>query len=330
MKPCVFCGGLRGELALQTVYEDREVVAFLDHRPLFPGHVLLIPRRHVEQLDALRVSEMTPLFERLRVLVRSVPRALQAQGAFVANNNKVSQSVPHLHFHVVPRSKGDGLKGFFWPRVPYRDEAHAEEVRLRIEECTWQESILDFWIGPLDESGWVPPEQARHWFAQDAEFDRQIALRFGSLVERALLGQLASWEQEPRGALALLILLDQFTRNLFRHTGRAFAGDERAQQLAWKLRQQGLDRQLALPERIFTYLPFEHGESHEWQQRSLEAFQELAGADAERCQGFLDYAERHARVIERFGRYPHRNQALGRTSTPEEEAFLSQPGSSFW
>ena len=329
MKRCVFCEGLQGNLELLRVYEDDSVLAFLDHRPLFPGHVLLIPKRHVETLDQLQVEEMEPLFERLRVLVRAVPRALGAQGCFVANNNVVSQSVPHLHFHAVPRSKGDGLKGFFWPRVPYRDQEHAQEVRAQLEDCVLQESILDFWIGPLNE-GWVREGQSRKWFLQDADFDTSIRRRFGVLVDRALAGELTSWEKDARGVLALLVLLDQFTRNLFRHSQRAFAGDERAQQLASELRSRGWDLELALPERVFAYLPFEHGESWEWQQRSLECFAELAALDTPRCAGFLDYAERHARVIERFGRYPHRNESLQRPSTAEEEAFLSQPGSSFW
>ena len=114
---------------------DERLVAFLDHRPLFPGHVLLVPRQHVGTLAELPDALLAPLMSRARELSAALERALGAEGTFVALNDRVSQSVPHLHVHVVPRRKGDGLKGFFWPRHPYRDQAHLEEVRRAIAEA---------------------------------------------------------------------------------------------------------------------------------------------------------------------------------------------------
>lgn len=131
-KPCVFCEIVSGAKEAQTVYEDKATIAFLDHRPLFPGHVLLAPREHRELLADLPVNEVGPLFQNARLLSQAVQSAVEAGGTFLAVNNGVSQSVPHVHVHVIPRRKGDGLKGFFWPRVSYRDDAHLAEVRDRI------------------------------------------------------------------------------------------------------------------------------------------------------------------------------------------------------
>lgn len=129
---CLFCRIASGQEPALKVLEDAQFVAFLDHRPLFPGHVLLIPREHVPTLLDLPDTLLEPLMRWTRALTRAVEEAMGAEGAFVAINHKVSQSVPHLHVHVVPRRRGDGLKGFFWPRHPYRDAAHAEETRAAI------------------------------------------------------------------------------------------------------------------------------------------------------------------------------------------------------
>lgn len=129
---CVFCDIRDGRRPAEVVYEDDSVVAFLDHSPLFPGHTLVIPRRHVVTLSDLRTDEVGPFFLRVQMIARVMPDALGAQGTFVANNNVVSQSVAHLHVHVVPRTRGDGLRGFFWPRRKYADgEAAATAARLR-------------------------------------------------------------------------------------------------------------------------------------------------------------------------------------------------------
>jgi histidine triad (HIT) family protein len=132
MSVCLFCEIAAGRQSAHVVLETPEVMAFLDHRPVFHGHCLLIPRIHVETLPDLPEALLGPLFSEARRLAAAVPAALQAQGTFVAMNNKVSQSVPHLHVHVVPRRTKDGLRGFFWPRVKYESEAVMAETAARI------------------------------------------------------------------------------------------------------------------------------------------------------------------------------------------------------
>lgn len=132
MAACIFCSIARGETSAHVVLEDDDVLAFLDTKPLFPGHVLVIPRTHVKTLPDLAPDRVGALFGRVRELAEALPRALGAEGTFVAVNNTVSQSVPHLHVHVVPRTKGDGLKGFFWPRHKYESVAQMESVAAQI------------------------------------------------------------------------------------------------------------------------------------------------------------------------------------------------------
>lgn len=129
---CVFCDIAAGRVAAEIVWRGTGALAFLDHRPLFPGHVLLIPLNHVETLADLPPSQIPELFEAAQKLEVAVEKALEAQGTFIAINNRVSQSVPHLHVHVVPRRKGDGLKGFFWPRHKYESEQHLHETAEKI------------------------------------------------------------------------------------------------------------------------------------------------------------------------------------------------------
>jgi histidine triad (HIT) family protein len=126
---CPFCRVVRGQAPSHTVFEDDVSVAFLDHRPVFRGHTLLVPRAHVPTLADLPVDLAGPLFVNAQRLARAMEAGLQAEGSFVAVNNRVSQSVAHLHVHVVPRRRGDGLRGFFWPRQRYKDEAEMERVR---------------------------------------------------------------------------------------------------------------------------------------------------------------------------------------------------------
>lgn len=128
----MFCEIANGRVPASIVFEDANSLAFLDHRPLFPGHCLLIPRAHLETLADISPELLAELSTRARLLALAVEKALGAEGSFLALNNRVSQSVPHLHQHVVPRTKGDGLKGFFWPRKKYRDAVHMEEVRQRL------------------------------------------------------------------------------------------------------------------------------------------------------------------------------------------------------
>jgi uncharacterized protein (DUF924 family) len=180
--------------------------------------------------------------------------------------------------------------------------------------------VLDFWFGP-------PPLQTRDaWFRKSDAFDAEVRERFGATLEAALAGGVDGWAGTPRGALAAVIVLDQFTRNAFRDTPRAFAGDARALALARRLAYTAQDRTLAPLERWFAYMPFEHSESLVDQYESVRLFRALAEAGLAEP---LPWAERHLDVVRRFGRFPHRNALLGRVSTPEELAFLQQPGSRF-
>ena len=181
--------------------------------------------------------------------------------------------------------------------------------------------ILAFWFGP------APHADRDVWFRKDDAFDATIRARFGDAVEAAIGGACDGWSATPRGALASILLLDQFTRNIYRGTARAFAGDERALGLAGRAVDAGLDRQLDFFERWFCYLPFEHAESAAAQERSLALFRALA--DESGRHDLVDWAERHAVIVRRFGRYPHRNAILGRPSTADEIAFLREPGSAF-
>nr|WP_206314076.1 HIT family protein [Streptomyces coryli] len=131
----MFCRIAAAELPAYRVYEDDDAVAFLDTRPLFPGHTLVLPRRHIETLTDLPAAGVGPFFARVQEIAGAVERGMAAAGTFVAMNNRISQSVPHLHVHVVPRNRKDGLRGFFWPRTTYRDEAHAEETADRVRSA---------------------------------------------------------------------------------------------------------------------------------------------------------------------------------------------------
>jgi len=186
--------------------------------------------------------------------------------------------------------------------------------------------ILAFWFGLPGEPGFGQPRG--EWFRKDPAFDDQIRWRFLPGVDAALAGRLAAWADDQHGLLALLILLDQFPRNLFRGEAKAFAGDAQACQLAETALAKGWDKGMSAVEKLFVYLPFEHSEALADQERSVALFSALA-AEHLGCEGFLDYAHRHHQVIARFGRFPHRNAALGRPSTPEETSYLAQPGSGF-
>lgn len=176
------------------------------------------------------------------------------------------------------------------------------------------DQVLHFWF---EES---TPQQ---WFAKDDAFDEAIRARFGALHAQAALGELWPWRVDAPGRLAEIIVLDQFSRNLHRGTPAAFAQDGMALTLAQEAVAQGLDARLPTAQRAFLYMPYMHSESLRVQQESLRLFTAL-GLDKS-----LDYARQHEAIIARFHRYPHRNAALGRDSTPEERAFLEQPGSSF-
>ena len=181
--------------------------------------------------------------------------------------------------------------------------------------------ILAFWFPPGTHA------ERDVWFRKGEAFDREIRERFGAALAAGIAGAFGEWCTTPHGSLARVVLLDQFTRNAFRGTPDAFAGDARALATAQAAIERGFEAALGPYERWFLYMPFEHSEDLAMQERSVELFATLAkqtGVD-----GPLPWAEKHRDVIRRFGRFPHRNAILGRASTPEEIAFLAQPGSSF-
>lgn len=190
-------------------------------------------------------------------------------------------------------------------------------------------AVLDFWFGPPDDPGHAQPRP--QWFRKDDAFDAEIRTRFGALIERALVGGIDDWLTRPVAplpALARVIVLDQFTRNAFRGTARAFAADDQALHTARALVASGADRALSGVQRQFAYLPFEHAEDLAHQRTAVQLFQQLA-QDEPALADLVDWAQRHFEVIARFGRFPHRNAALGRTSTADELAYLATPGAGF-
>lgn len=194
-----------------------------------------------------------------------------------------------------------------------------------LAEPSWQ-AVLDFWFGVPGAAEYGTTRKL--WFEGTPQADALIAARFGALHAQAIDGALATWGAAPLSACALIIVLDQFSRNLYRGNARAFAGDAQALALARRLVARGDDRALPTPyHRWFVYMPFEHDEAPQSQRESLRLFGQLA--EREGLAGPLAWARRHADVIARFGRYPHRNAVLGRASSDEELQFLAQPGSSF-
>jgi uncharacterized protein (DUF924 family) len=187
--------------------------------------------------------------------------------------------------------------------------------------------VLDFWFGTPDSAEFG--RERKMWFRKDDNFDAMLRERYGALIDAAAAGELDAWCATPEGALALVIVLDQFSRNCHRGTPRAFSADHKALETARAMVASGADLRLpTVQHRAFAYLPFEHAESAEAQRESVRLFSGIAN-EPEGGQGYYDYAVQHAKVIERFGRFPHRNAQLGRACTDEEAAFLREPGSRF-
>ncbi len=187
---------------------------------------------------------------------------------------------------------------------------------------TAADAVLHFWFGEGPDD--VP---RKVWFAKDAAFDRLCRERFADTHAAAAAGQLDRWQETPAGALALTVVLDQLSRNIYRDTPEAFAQDWRALGIARYAVERGFDRQLPPLRRMFLYLPFEHSEDRAMQARSVELFESLR--DRDWLDEAIDYAHRHREVIERFGRFPHRNAILGRSSTAAELEYLAMPGAGF-
>lgn len=199
-------------------------------------------------------------------------------------------------------------------------------------QAPWQD-LLHWWFGQGTSATEIAAEKQRLWFGYRPQQDAEARERFGALVEQALNGDLQDWAELPEGWLALVLLLDQLPRMIHRDTPRAFAGDERAQQLVRDGLAHGGDMLLSPIQRVFIYLVLEHAENLAVQDLAVAHFTAQRDIAAEHEQAlfrdFLDYAERHREVISRFGRFPHRNAILGRDSSDAEQSFLQQPGSSF-
>jgi uncharacterized protein (DUF924 family) len=187
------------------------------------------------------------------------------------------------------------------------------------------DEILEFWFNSPEHDNYG--KQRKEWFTKKTQFDEQVRSRFLSDYELAAAGKLDDWKSLPPTCLALIILLDQFPRNMFRGEARSFATDAQALAAAQHAVQMQFDRQLPIVQRWFIYLPFEHSEDINMQRQSVALWQQLS--EYPECADTITYAIRHLEIIERFGRFPHRNKILGRKTTPEEEEFLKQPGSSF-
>ena len=196
------------------------------------------------------------------------------------------------------------------------------------------DTIHEYWFGSaLQDAAVTARERARLWWSKSREFDNEIRRRFENCVIKAGSGELDYWAANPQDRLALILLTDQFPRSIYRGSAKAFAFDTKALSLARDGIDLGFDNALRPLEKVFFYLPLEHSELLADQQRSVSLFQKLvdeAGPDQKPTFAeYLDFAVRHRDIISRFGRFPHRNEALGRISTPEELSFLQQPGSGF-
>ena len=185
--------------------------------------------------------------------------------------------------------------------------------------------VLDFWFGREGD-----PEYGQfrdEWFRKDPAFDATVTARFSDFYSEAAAGNLDGWRDAAEGCLALVIVLDQFPRNMFRGDGRTHAADGKALEASKYSVEHALDRELPAFQRMFLYMPFMHSENVEDQRRSVELFERLAGEEG--APDVVSYAVAHRDIVERFGRFPHRNEILGRETTPEEAVFLTKEGTSF-
>ena len=206
------------------------------------------------------------------------------------------------------------------------------DINSTIEESLVSD-ILDFWFGPLTAAGDTAENRQKLWFRGGASTDGEIKARFGDLLVQANNGQLDQWAGTARGRLALIVLLDQFSRNIYRGSGLAFSGDERARILCYEGLDNGHYEALPWIHRVFFLMPLEHGEGENHQRKMIEQLQALLEEVPEilktETAGFLTFANQHAAVINQFGRFPHRNKALDRESTPEEALWLAN-GAKRW
>jgi uncharacterized protein (DUF924 family) len=214
-----------------------------------------------------------------------------------------------------------------------RAEARAGSAVVSVTVTVAPEDVLWFWLGDLDGDGLAEQGVAQRWWRKDRAFDQEIRAKFEATWQAIMAGDRDAWLADAHSRLAYVIVLDQFSRNMFRDSAQAFAGDELALAAAADGVERGLDRALHGHERVFFYMPFMHSEQLAMQDRGIELFAALRAGTQGRAQdalsGNVDFAKRHRDVVARFGRFPHRNAALRRESSSEELAFLKQPGSSF-
>lgn len=198
---------------------------------------------------------------------------------------------------------------------------------------TGADEIIEFWFGNSSDNLIVADNKRSIWFGKDRDVDLEIKKRFEKSINDLADGKLEKWESKPHSILALVLLADQFPRNIYRDSPKAYALDDKALRFSNAAIEDGFDKKLILIERVFLYLPFEHSESRANQGKSVKLFSELCNEAAHKekklFENFLDYAVRHKEVVHRFGRFPHRNKILGRKSSSEEKVFLKKRGSSF-
>ena len=198
---------------------------------------------------------------------------------------------------------------------------------------TSPQAVLDFWFGELDANGAPIENKSPLWWGRSEETDAEIIARFGATAEAAANGELDHWADTPSGAVALIITLDQFPRNMYRGQSQAFATDAKARTFTLAGIAAGNDQQMPFAHRVFFYIPLEHSEDRALQAQSVELYAHLMEtappALKEQAANYLDYAKHHRAIVDRFGHFPHRNDFLGRESTAEEIEFLTRPGSSF-
>ena len=201
--------------------------------------------------------------------------------------------------------------------------------RIRINQ------VLHFWFGDLKKNEVPGDDKQKSWWMKDTEYDKRIKDNFGNDLKMAINGELDYWKTSPEGSLALIILLDQFSRNIYRDTSKAFSQDNKSIQICLEGIEKGFDKKLHPVQRIFYYIPLMHSEDIDMQEKSLKYFSGLSEQYKEQksiadvVSNSYEFAVKHYDIIKRFGRYPHRNEILGRESTPDEIEFLKQPGTSF-
>ena len=195
------------------------------------------------------------------------------------------------------------------------------------------EDVLDFWFGELNELGCASPEHRRRWWTKSDSLDEAVRSTFLQDYEAVVAGECDAWRSTARGTLAYIIVLDQFSRNMFRGTPKMFAADELAREACYEGLDAGFDGELEFDEHLFFCLPLAHSESMVDHRRCAEFFHALIESCDKSLEtdahAYLESVDNHRKIVERFGRYPHRNETLGRASTQEEAEFLEEPGSSF-